>query len=80
MPEVRGVVLFSDRSPAAGHRVSGAASGMLGGMVGPTSTDSRGRFTLAWNSSATGLAKLMVDGTTRRTDVRAGEDVGEIQI
>ena len=75
MPSVSGTVYHSDGSPASGRRVSGLAGGMLGGMVGPTTTDSRGRFVLSWNSSATTLAKLYVDGNEVRTDVRAGDDV-----
>ena len=75
MPHIRGTVNHRDGSTASGRRVSGRAAGALGGMVGPTTTDSRGRFVLSWSSSATTLAQLFVDGNVARTDVRAGEDV-----
>jgi hypothetical protein len=75
MPQVSGTVYHGDGSTASGRRVSGLAAGMLGGMVGPTTTDSRGRFVLSWNSSTTTLAKLYVDGNIVREDVHAGEDV-----
>ena len=81
MPQVTGSVVHkSDGSPASGRRVGGLAAGITGGMVGPTTTDSRGRFTLSWNSSTTTLAKLYVDGNAVLTNVRDGEDVGTIQI
>jgi len=75
MPSITGTVYHGDGSTASGRRVSGVAAGSLGGMVGPTTTDSRGRFNLSWNSSTTTLAKLYVDGNEVRTNVRAGEDV-----
>jgi hypothetical protein len=75
MPSVSGTVYHGDGSPASGRRVSGLAAGMMGGTIGPTSTDSRGRFVLSWNSSTTTLAKLYVDGNVVRQNVHAGEDV-----
>ena len=74
MGRVSGTVQHRDGSLASGRRVSAVASGSLGGMIGPVSTDSRGRFTLTW-SSATGLAKLFIDGNERLTQVRDGADV-----
>jgi hypothetical protein len=72
MPQISGHVRWSDGSPASGHKVSGMAAGMLGGMVGPTTTDSRGYFCLSWNSSATKLDTVYVDGKAVRWDVRDG--------
>jgi hypothetical protein len=40
-----------------------------------TTTDSRGRFVLSWDSSTTTLAKLYVDGDVVQESVHAGEDV-----
>lgn len=74
MGQVRGTVRHSDRSLASGRRISGLATGVLGGMIGPTTTDSRGRFTLTWSSSATGLAKIYVDGN-EYPGARDGDDV-----
>ena len=75
MPQIIGTVYHSDGSTASGRRIGGMAAGMLGGMVGPTTTDSRGRFVLSWNSSTTTLAKLYVDGNVERENVRDGDDV-----
>lgn len=61
-------------SPAAGVRVSGLTSGLLGGMTGSVRTDDRGKFVLSWKSSG-GLAKLYANGTTVATDIRDGESV-----
>ena len=75
MPQISGVVLHqSDRSPASGRKVSGLAAGMLGGMVGPTYTDSKGRFRLSWSSSTRTLAKVYVDGNEHATDVTDGDE------
>lgn len=75
MPSISGTVYHGDGSTASGRRVGGLAAGMLGGIVGPTTTDGRGRFVLSWSSSTTTQAKLYVDGKTVQTDVHAGEDV-----
>lgn len=61
-------------SPAAGVRVSGLTSGLLGGMTGSVRTDDRGKFVLSWTSSS-GLAKLYANGTTVARDIRDGESV-----
>lgn len=61
-------------SPAAGVRVSGMTSGLLGGMTGSVRTDDRGKFVLSWKSSG-GLAKLYANGTTVARDIRDGEYV-----
>lgn len=74
MGQISGTVYHSDGSPASGRRVSGVASGVIGGMVGPTTTDSRGRFTLSWSSDA-GLAKVFVDGKEKWGAIRNGEHV-----
>jgi hypothetical protein len=73
MPQVEGVVYHGDGSTASGRKVSGMAGGSFGGMVGSTHTDSRGHFVLSWNSSTTTLAKLYVDGSVKRENVRAGD-------
>ena len=74
MGQITGTVVHHDGSPASGRRVSGLVAGIIGGMVGPVSTDSRGRFLLSWSSSS-GLAKLYVDGSEHGRDLTSGEDV-----
>lgn len=75
MPQISGVVCHGDGSPASGHRVSAMAAGALGGMIGPTTTDRRGYFTLSWSSSTTMLAKVYVDGAAKLIDVPAGRNI-----
>lgn len=74
MPQISGTVVYGDGSPASGYRVSGVAGGVLGGMVGPVTTDGRGRFTLSWSSSAQTLAKVIINGSTHATNVSNGDD------
>lgn len=79
MPQVSGTVRHGDGSTASGRKVSGLASGAMGGMIGPVYSDQRGRFVLSWNSSTTTLAKLYVDGQEKLRDVSAGE-IGDVSI
>ena len=62
------------RLPAAGCRVPGMTSGLLGWMPGSVRTDDRGKFVLSWKSSG-GLAKLYANGSVVARDIRDGEYV-----
>ena len=75
MPQVTGTVCHGDGSTASGRRVGGMAAGSVGGMIPHTTTDSRGRFVLSWNSSTTTLAEVYVDGAAKARNVRDGDEI-----
>jgi hypothetical protein len=70
--EISGHISYSDGSNCSGCSVSASIS--RGGVTEKVYTDSKGNFTLTWSSSNS-IAKLFVNGSTVRRNIRSGEYV-----